>query len=196
MSRRLVFTTILLFCAAFAAAQSEPSPKAALPRAELYGGFAGAGGGPLGFGKGWHFGSDFRMHGPLYFVVDGSQTWDGNQPGNGINNMSNSNSLFGVRYWFRPFPSGASLFTQGLAGIDSLRNSGQSYTWNYNNATSPALAADLGLHIPLTTHWSTAFQGGYFWTLLKNSTYGGPVSPANVTLNRGRFFVDVVYHFK
>ncbi len=188
-----VFSPLLLLASGALASSQAAAPRPVAPKADLYGGFAVTAGGPVGWGKGYSAGGDFRLHGSsLYLAIDGTGFWEKAPYGN---SSSENVALFGPRYRLRIPSNGMAIFGDLLAGMDFFRNKGQSYTWTYNDATLPALAADAGIDIPLSTRLAIRPQAGYFWTRSKNSTYGGPASPANTIVNRGRFVVDLVYRY-
>lgn len=192
MMRWRVSSLLLLLGSGVLAISQADAPHPVAPKADLYGGFAVTAGGPVGTGRGYSAGGDIRLRGPLYLAIDGTGFWETASTRQG---SSENISLFGPLFRRATGSHGMAVFGDLLAGMDFFRNKGQSYTWTYNDATLPALAADAGIDIPVSTHWAIRPEGGYLWTRFKNSTYGGPVSPANTIVNRGRFFVDMVYRY-
>jgi opacity protein-like surface antigen len=189
-----------VLCAILSSVQAWPQahptsgeiPSAEQPKAEIFGGFSLAAGGVAGTGYGFNGGVDFRIAHRIYAVADVSQVTDPKP--SGVNTMSDTAYLIGPRYLFAVRPR-ASIFGQFLVGGDAFHNSGQSYTFSYNTATTFALEAGGGLDYALNRHVSTRLEAGYLHGSLKYSTYGGPANPGSVANNRGRFVVDLVYRF-
>ncbi|MGB6973807.1 MAG: outer membrane beta-barrel protein [Terracidiphilus sp.] len=174
-------------------------PSANRARAEVFGGFSFAGGGAsqagfaTGIDYGFNGGADFRLRNHIFLVGDVSQY---NDPTNNVDTSSDTVFLFGPRYLVALRPqSRVSLFGEFLAGGNAFHNSGQSYTFLYNSATTFAFAAEGGLDYAWSRHWSTRFEGGFLHSTLDYSTYGGPAVPATAPNSRGRFAADVVYRF-
>lgn len=197
------FFLALLFLAGPAWSQtgsaSSDVPSAEHARAEVFGGFSLAGGGPpQGGGKsavdyGFNGGADFHLFPHVFLVGDVSQYSD---PTDSVNTASDTAFLVGPRYLVavgRNSP--VSVFGECLAGGNSFHNNGQSYTFLYNSDTTFAFAADVGLDYALSRRLSLRLEGGYLHSTLDYSTYGGPAIPASTSNNRGRFAVDAVYRF-
>ncbi len=87
------------------------------------------------------------------------------------------------------------MFVDFLAGAYIFHNRGQPYTWAYNDATSFALAADLGADVASGGYLAIHLQGGYFFTPLTNGTMVDRRTPAHTSLNRGRFGIGIAYRF-
>jgi hypothetical protein len=189
MPRRNLSIAFVLFSSCFTFAQASRGGEASRPAFEVSGGFALAGGGTLGTNFGFNAGFDARAHGPIYIAADSTYLRHPDQPSNG---SADTALLAGPRY---RWGGARAVFADFLAGADVFHNSGQFYTYQYNNATNFALAADAGADLPLGRRLAIRPMGGFFWTRLTNSTYSGPVNPSHTSSNRGRFAIDVAYRF-
>lgn len=156
MKAGVVSLAILLLSGTFAWSQRDTS-VALSPKANVFGGFVMTGGGPLGFAKGYRAGADFRVHGPLYVTIDGLQLWD--KSNSRVNHVSDSADLGGLLYRHPVTKSGTALFGQVLAGAELFHNSSKSHTWTFINAWTPALEAEVGADVPLSTHWAIRPEG-------------------------------------
>ncbi len=144
-----------------AGSASSDVPSAARARAEIFGGFSLAAGGAQQAGRvtgtdyGFNGGADFRLFPHIFLVADVSQYSD---PTDGIDKSSDTAFLFGPRFLV-PFShnSRVSVFGEILAGGDLFHNSGQSYTFTYNNATAFAQAVQGGLDFAWNRRVSTRF---------------------------------------
>lgn len=189
MTPRILPVVVLLLSASLAFAQTARDRGTGSPGFEISGGFAIAGGGQVAPGVGFNAGIDARARGPFYFAAE--TTWI-NAPHHAADGATDTAILAGPRYRI----GGANaVFADFLAGAYIFHNRGQPYTWVFNDATSFALAADLGADVAWGRHLAIRPQGGYFFTPLTNSTYGGPVNPAHTSLNRGRFGIGLAYRF-
>ena len=159
------------------------------PSFEVSGGFAIAGGGTVAPGIGFNAGIDARAHGPLYLAAE--TTWF-SVPHEAADGASDTAILAGPRY---RRGGATAVFADFLAGAYIFHNRGQPYTWAYNDGTNFALATDLGADVAWGDHLAIRPQGGYFFTPLTNSTYGGPANPAHTSLNRARFGIGLAYRF-
>lgn len=197
MKIRAISTLCTLLLAPLAWSQSQPASSDAQSsdpvKAEVFGGFSMAAGGLLGTGLGYNAGGDFRLAHRIFLAAEFDQFRDPAQPSN---KMSDYLFLAGPRYLF-PLQrsSRSSFFGEVLFGGNTFHNSGQAYTYSYNNATNYALAADAGVDVGLARHFALRFEGGYLYSKLAYSTYGGPVSPSTTGNNRARFAIDAVYRF-
>jgi hypothetical protein len=189
MLRRNLSIAVLLLSSCFAFAQNSPDRGASRPAFEVSGGFALAGGGTLGTNFGFNAGFDARAHGPLYIAAETTYLRHPSEPSNG---SADTAILAGPSY---RWGGAKAVFADFLSGADVFHNSGQFYTYIYNNATNFAFAADAGADLPLGHRLAIRPMGGFFWTRLTNSTYSGPVNPAHTSSNRGRFAIDVAYRF-
>jgi hypothetical protein len=189
MPPRVLSIALVLFGGSFTFAQVSPDRAASRPAFEASGGFALAGGGPLGANIGFNAGFDARAHGPIYIAAETTYLRHPNEPSNG---SADTAVLAGPRY---RWGGAKAVFADFLAGADVFHNSGQFYTYRYDNATNFALAADAGADLPLGRRMAVRPLGGFFWTRLTNSTYSGPVTPAHISSSRGRFAIDVAYRF-
>lgn len=193
----------LFLCGLPAWSQSHPAStdaaSAAKTKSEFFGGFALAAGGfpqeggNAGTSYGFNGGLDFRLFSRVSLVIDVSQFF---HPSHGVNTTSDTAFLFGPRYLMPVRPnSRASVYGEFLAGGDTFHNTGQSYTFQFNSATTFAVAAKGGLDYAWTRHASVRFEGGFLHSTLDYSTYGGTPNPATISNNRGLFAVDLVYRF-
>lgn len=203
MKVRSLLALCSLMCSVPAWSQAHPPfsdvPSAAKTNGEFFGGFSFAGGGfpreggGAGANYGFNGGLDFRLFSRVSLVIDVSQLFH-HTPN--VNASSDTAFLFGPRYLLAVRPnSRASVYGEFLAGGDTFHNSGQAYTFQFNSATTFALAAKGGLDYAWTRHMSTRLEGGYLHSTLDYSTYGGKPNPATVSNNRGLLGVDVVYRF-
>ena len=188
MTPRILPIVVLLLSGTLAFGQSRDH-RAGSPGFEVSGGFALAGGGTVAPGVGFIAGIDARARGPLYFAAETTWFSVSHEAAYGA---SDTAILAGPRY---RRGGATAMFVDFLAGAYIFHNRGQPYTWAYNDATSFALAADLGADVAWGDHLAFRPQGGYFFTPLTNSTYGGPANPAHTSLNRGRFGIGVAYRF-
>jgi hypothetical protein len=189
MTPRILSVAVLLISGSLAFGQSARESRTGSPNFEVSGGLALSGGGTLDPGFGLNAGFDKRAHGPLYIAAETTYLNEAHEAADGSFDTA---ILAGPRYR----RGGASaVFADLLAGADIFRNRGQDYTHQYNDGTSFALAADVGGDIAWGHHLALRPQGGYFFTPLTNSTYGGPVNPAHTSLHRGRFAIGLAYRF-
>lgn len=199
-SRALVFCSFLaLSLPATIQLRAQATPgsdanSASQASCEVFGGFSLAGGGLTGTGYGFNGGADFRLIPRLFLTADINQIYE--KIPSSSNSQSESVYLAGPRYLV-PIHSSSrtSVFGQFLFGGDTFHNGGQPYTYEFNNATSFAFSGDGGVDYALSQHLSARFQGGYLFTRLKYSTYGGPANPSSASDSRARFAVDCVYRF-
>jgi hypothetical protein len=187
--RRNLSIAVVLLSSCFTFAQVSSDRGASRPAFEVSGGFALAGGGTLGANFGFNAGFDARAHGPIYIAAETNYL---RHPHDTNDGSADTAVLAGPRY---RWGGARAVFADFLAGADTFHNAGQSYTWNYNNATNFALAADAGADLPLSRRLAIRPLGGFFWTLLTNTTYSGPTNPAHISSSRGRFAIDVTYRF-
>lgn len=207
MKARCFLAFCLTLFSVSASCQSLPGesdvPSAEQARAEVFGGFAleggraPANGGRSATGSAWGFngGADFRMF-PHIFLVADVIGFPLTSSGSSSNSSSDTFFLFGPRYLVhtRSQPRVA-VFGQFLAGGDTYHNTGQPYTWAFNNATNLAFTADGGVDLSVAKRLGLRFEAGYLRTKLTVSTYSGPANPPYVTENLGLFAVNVVYRF-
>jgi hypothetical protein len=160
---------------------------------EAFGGYSLEAGGVLGSHSGFHGGVDFPLTGHIQGVGEVGYLIVGTY-GTGI--MSETSFLFGPRYEVPLSESSRTqVFADVLAGADVFHNGRQSYTWIYNDGTGFALSVDGGVDYRVSRHFAVRGLGGYFYSRLTNSTYGGPVNPATTANSRMRVEASVVYRF-
>jgi hypothetical protein len=187
LAAHFLISGVLAWC------QVQPARPASDTAVEVFGGFALGAGGPLGTNPGFNAGVDFKVYPRIFVVADVGHFIDTHEPSN---NTTDTSILFGPRYMVRLSGSSrAAVFSDVLLGADVFHNSGQSYTYAYNNATSFAVAVDGGLDYRLSKHLGLRGEAGYEHTSLTNSTYSGPVTPATTANNRARVEADLVFRF-
>lgn len=104
----------------------------------------------------------------IYLVVDVSQF---SHPAESVDSASDTACLFGPRYLISlRHNAPVSVFGEFLAGGDTYHHNGQAHTFDYNNATTFALAAQAGLDYAWSGHVSTRFGGDYLHRTLDYST--------------------------
>jgi opacity protein-like surface antigen len=192
-----LFPILLIVSISCAGAQVQPvagsSRSNSTPAVEVFGGFAGAAGGPISSSYGFNGGADFRLSQRFLLVGDVRYFRD---PPQTENKMSEILFTGGPRYQVPlSHSSRTSVFGEFLVGGEIFRNSGQAYTYSYNSTTNLALEANGGLNYDLSRHLALRFEGGYLYNGLTNSTYSGPVTPAKFNCNRVDFIADLVYRF-
>jgi hypothetical protein len=189
MAPRILLIVVLWLSGSLAFGQSARDRGTGSPGFEVSGGFAIAGGGTVAPGMGFNAGIDARAHGPLYIAAETTWFSVAHQAADGA---SDTAILAGPRY---RMGGATAVFADFLAGAYVFHNRGQPYTWSYNDGSSFALAADMGADVAWGRRLAIRPQGGYFFTPLTNSTYGGPANPAHTSLNRGRFGIGLAYRF-
>ena len=207
MKARSLFALFGFLCGISGSSQANPSsrdiPSAEQAKAEIFGGLALAGGraptngGGATTGMVWGFnaGADFRLF-PHIFVAADVIRFPVTSSGSASDSTSDTFFLVGPRYLVRVRSAPrASVFGEFLAGGNTYHNSGQAYTWAYNNATNYAFTVDGGLDVSVSRRLGLRFEAGYLRSKLTVSTYGGPANPPYVTDNLGQFAVDAVYRF-
>jgi hypothetical protein len=179
---------LLLLSGALARSQGHPATESQFRRYEIYGGAAFTGSNPSGatFGGGFGGGGNFtRWAGVLgeFTLVRGSCCV--------VNNITVTDYLVGPRI-AKPFSAAShvSPFADFLFGGQTLNNSSNHHAWAYGNGSGPAIAADGGLDLRLTSRLMLRGQGGFVHSQFV--TFGG--FPA-VWNDRWRAATYVAYRF-
>lgn len=179
--------SILLLSGALAWSQAHPLAESANRRYEIYGGPVFTGSNPSGdtFGGGFGVAGNFTrwagVLGELTFARGSCCV---------VNNITLTDYLVGPRI-ARPFSASSHLspFADVLFGGQTLNNSSNHHSWQYNNGSGPAIAADGGVDVRLTSRFS--FRGQIGLVHSRFSVFGSPA----VYNDRWRAGTYVVYHF-
>ena len=182
-----VSLSVLLLLGACAWSQAHPTSEFNDRRFEIYGGPVFTGSNPSGdtFGGGFGIAGNFtRWAGVLgeFTLFRGSCCV--------VNNITLTDYLVGPRIT-RPFSASSRLspFADLLFGGQTLNNSSNHHTWLYNNGSGPAVAADGGVGLRLTSRLALRGQIGFVHS--RFSRLGAPA----VSNDRWRGATFVAYRF-
>jgi len=186
--------SLLFLCCTLAWSQAEPAHSKSTMSGDVFGGYLYSAGNSSQSGSGFLAGGDIdRVFKGVGFTGEFGLT-RASSPPSPVNPISEFNVLVGPRFVV-PLSRTSRIvpFLDGLVGTNTLHNSGQQYTWQFDNHTSFAWAFDGGLDFSLTKHLALRGQGGYLGNSLAGSTYGGPAGRTHA--GRARVSVGAVIRF-
>ena len=183
-----LYVGVLLLSGSLAWSQASQLGESGYRRYQIYGGPMFTGSNPSGntFGGGFGAGGNFaRWAGVLgeFTLVRGSCC--------SVNNITLTDYLVGPRIG-KPWSASSRLgpFADVLFGGQTLNNSSNHHTWTYSNGTGPAIAADGGLDVRLSTRLAFRGEAGFVHSRF---SIAGP--SGSVYNDRWRVASYLVYRF-
>jgi len=178
---------LMVFLGTRAWGQAQPRSESTLRRYEIYGGSAFSGGNPSGdsFGGGFGFSGNFtRWAGALGEFTILQHTCCV------VNSITLTDYLLGPRIAKRLSASSrVTPFADVLFGGQTLLNSSNHHSWEFNNGSGPAIAGDGGADISVTSR--LALRGEFGFIHSRFSRLGASA----VSNDRWRAGTYIVYRF-